>query len=268
MSLNSINTAELRRVSKICERLHCTCSAEPFSNHLYVVLSQALPSIHFMSIHFLLSPLVLKQAINQSLPDQSFKGFIRYMHQHPGIQRYCASNQPVGTLLTELSPVEYRMTELYNEVYRPADIEDQAWIGVGDRKELIALSYSRDTAYTERDLLMLSMIQPQANIAWKNWKRIRALEKQLKELQTAQIETEQLAQELSAMQTAIQALTRRQLEVVELVATGKTNVEIADALAISPRTIAKHLEQIFRVVTFAPAPNWRERRGNSRTTQS
>jgi DNA-binding NarL/FixJ family response regulator len=36
--------------------------------------------------------------------------------------------------------------------------------------------------------------------------------------------------------------------VVELVASGKTNVEIAADLHISPRTVGKHLEQIFTAV--------------------
>lgn len=245
MSLKNFNTTELKRLSKICERVHCYNSTEPFANHLYVVLRDALPSLHFMSMDFTLAPLGVRQAINESLPDQSFKGFMRYMHQHPGIQRYCVANQPVGSLLTELGPETYRKTELYNEVYRPVNIEDQVWVGVGDRKELIALSYSRDHAYEERDLLLLSLIQPHANLAWRNWKRLCALKEQVANLSAPQVQSEQQALEQVAMQSAIQSLTRRQREVVELVATGKTNMEIGASLGISPRTVGKHLEQIF-----------------------
>lgn len=40
-------------------------------------------------------------------------------------------------------------------------------------------------------------------------------------------------------------LTRRELEVVRLVATGKTNKEIAEELSLSVRTVDRHLENVF-----------------------
>ena len=41
-------------------------------------------------------------------------------------------------------------------------------------------------------------------------------------------------------------LTAREREILALVAAGKTNAEIAAVLAISPRTVQKHLEHIFQ----------------------
>ena len=40
-------------------------------------------------------------------------------------------------------------------------------------------------------------------------------------------------------------LTPRELEVLNWVAKGKTNRDIADILGMSPRTVNKHLEHIF-----------------------
>jgi DNA-binding CsgD family transcriptional regulator len=40
-------------------------------------------------------------------------------------------------------------------------------------------------------------------------------------------------------------LTRRETEVLQWMAAGKTNKDIAIILAISPRTVEKHLERIF-----------------------
>lgn len=40
-------------------------------------------------------------------------------------------------------------------------------------------------------------------------------------------------------------LTPRELEVLRLVAAGKTNRDIADALTISPHTVGRHLQNIF-----------------------
>ncbi len=41
-------------------------------------------------------------------------------------------------------------------------------------------------------------------------------------------------------------LTLREQEIVRLVALGRTNVAIAHELALSPRTVAKHLEHVYR----------------------
>jgi DNA-binding NarL/FixJ family response regulator len=48
-----------------------------------------------------------------------------------------------------------------------------------------------------------------------------------------------------AAQTDDHGLTRRELEVLRLVAAGRTNREIASALVISERTVARHLQNIF-----------------------
>ncbi|MGE4489035.1 MAG: response regulator transcription factor [Kiritimatiellales bacterium] len=245
MSLRNISTQEYRQIAKICERVHRTLSNEPFTNHLYVVLKDALPSVHFTIDHFSLKPLTMLEPLNQSLPDITFTMFQRFMHQHPGLQRYAEANQRRGSLLTELDPARYHKTELYNEVYRPVDINDQVWLAVGDRHELIAASYSRETAYTEHELLKLSLIQPQIHIAWKNWQRTRTLEKQLQDLQASRIESDEQARAALAIKNALQSLTPRRREIVELVAAGRTNLEIAADLKISRRTVEKHLEYIF-----------------------
>jgi DNA-binding CsgD family transcriptional regulator len=40
-------------------------------------------------------------------------------------------------------------------------------------------------------------------------------------------------------------LTRREREILNLVAEGKTNVEIAEQLWVSPATVRKHLENVY-----------------------
>ena len=48
------------------------------------------------------------------------------------------------------------------------------------------------------------------------------------------------------MQTPPRGLTRREQQVLSLVAEGRTNQAIAHALELSPRTVAKHLEHAYR----------------------
>jgi DNA-binding CsgD family transcriptional regulator len=59
-------------------------------------------------------------------------------------------------------------------------------------------------------------------------------------------------------------LSRRELEVLRLVAAGKTNREIGDALVISLNTVVRHVSSIFaktRVANRAEAASWAVRRG-------
>ena len=42
------------------------------------------------------------------------------------------------------------------------------------------------------------------------------------------------------------ALTEREIQILRLVADGRTNTAIAHALEVSPRTVAKHLEHTYR----------------------
>jgi DNA-binding NarL/FixJ family response regulator len=52
--------------------------------------------------------------------------------------------------------------------------------------------------------------------------------------------------ELQGKAPGAHGLTSRELEVLRLVATGKSNREIASALVISEHTVARHVQNIFR----------------------
>jgi ATP/maltotriose-dependent transcriptional regulator MalT len=59
------------------------------------------------------------------------------------------------------------------------------------------------------------------------------------------------ADELQGKTAGAQGLTARELEVLRLVATGKSNREIASALVISEHTVARHVQNIFRKLGVA-----------------
>ena len=53
-------------------------------------------------------------------------------------------------------------------------------------------------------------------------------------------------QALSASRLRVFGLTPRETEVLDWVAEGKSNAEVAEILGTSPRTVQKHLEHIFQ----------------------
>jgi ATP/maltotriose-dependent transcriptional regulator MalT len=48
-----------------------------------------------------------------------------------------------------------------------------------------------------------------------------------------------------ARATARAALTRREREVLDLVAAGATNAAVAEALVVAPGTVKKHLDNVY-----------------------
>ncbi len=54
---------------------------------------------------------------------------------------------------------------------------------------------------------------------------------------------------------SLAALTRREREVLSLMAEGRSNVAIADALVISPAVVEKHVASIFAKLGLAPSDN-------------
>ena len=49
----------------------------------------------------------------------------------------------------------------------------------------------------------------------------------------------------------IEPLSPRELEVLRLIAAGKSNQQIADELVISPNTVGRHVSNIFNKLGFA-----------------
>ncbi len=250
MNLRNLSVDELNRAARICERIHYTISNEPIANHFYVVLRQALPGVHFSINHFSVAPVVVAgNMISESVSNETLSLFGRFMHEHPGVAKIgLVHSAETGQLLSELKREHYRRTHLYNEVFKPIDIEDQIWMGIGDREERFGIVYSRDSVYTDSDVGMAEIINPHVQIAWKNWKQTRHLEQRFALLNEKAVQSEEQARIRISAKSALDVLSRRQRQVVELLASGKTNREIGDVLKISPRTVGKHLEQIYAAV--------------------
>jgi DNA-binding CsgD family transcriptional regulator len=74
----------------------------------------------------------------------------------------------------------------------------------------------------------------------------RLMVRHLCNAETCHLFLEEQPTALQAAPLAPLGLTRREAEVLQWVAQGKTNMEIGTILVLSPRTVQKHLEHIYR----------------------
>ncbi len=258
-----LSAKDLELISTLCERVHYTNPNEPFSNHAFVILKDAIRSTQFSVDLYLIDPLVLEGALNKGIPDEMVPAYKAYMHQHPLINFFLTPSQTgVRTILTEKSTVEFKEKDLYTEFYKKLDVEDQLLFKLPHRGGGYVISYSRDCAFTEKEQAIMQMVRPHVQIAWQNWQRIRELEQRLQLLEGKAVISEESARQAQAARQLMDCLSPRERDIAELVAQGMGNRKIAETLHISPKTVGKHLENIFTTLNLhhraALAAKWRQ----------
>jgi DNA-binding CsgD family transcriptional regulator len=125
-----------------------------------------------------------------------------------------------------LTPRQLHRLELYHDVGRPLGVEDmiRLWIHPAGTADGARLEFDRpDWGFRERDRDVLNVMLPHLQRFRRRAARRRA----------------------RARRPLAAVLTARETEILELVAEGKTNGEIARLLWISPHTVRKHLEHVY-----------------------
>jgi DNA-binding CsgD family transcriptional regulator len=172
------------------------------------------------------------------VPPEVHTAFAKYGLQNPLAAHYLRTDNGRAMRFSDLlTRRELHRLDLYREVYRPLGVEYQIAFTLpsGSRQVLgISLSRSkRDFTATERDLLNLVrpyLIQTYRN-ALAHTELTRGTGRQI------------LLDDLTAL-----GLTKRQAEVLRLVAMGHSDQDAAAALGIGVRTAQKHLEHCFRTL--------------------
>ena len=121
---------------------------------------------------------------------------------------------------------------LYAEFFRAIPVEHQIAVSLpGHGQQVIGVALNRTRGdFSGQDRALLSVLRAPLSAA-----SLRARRRQ------------QARQTLTAMSHGgLADLTQREIQILGLVAAGRTNVAIAHALQASPRTVAKHLEHIYR----------------------
>ncbi|MGX7677415.1 response regulator transcription factor [Jatrophihabitans sp. DSM 45814] len=162
----------------------------------------------------------------QSLNPHTRQTFARLAHQHPSIEHFrrTGDNRPV-MISDFLTTSQFHRLDLYAEFFRPIPVEHQLSLSLNAPGSMVvglALNRTRKE-FDDIDRAILTILR--------------------RPLLTALMRT-RLRQQ--AATSPLNELSPRERAVLNLVADGRTNASIAQSLGVSPRTVAKHLEHIYR----------------------
>ncbi len=163
------------------------------------------------------------------LPPRYIEVFDRHFHTHPLVRHHGGNRHARTRQIADLVPrATFRNSGLYNEYYRPIRIDEVVAVPVHvDHRMLVSFVVQRSGR--RFDALELERLELARPLLASLYRMARALD----------------GARPSASGDAAAALTPREREVLQWVAAGKTNRDIADILGANPRTVAKHLERVY-----------------------
>jgi DNA-binding CsgD family transcriptional regulator len=173
------------------------------------------------------------------ITNSQVRTFERLAHQHPLIRHYALTRETRPRKISDfLSLAEFRRLDLYQEFFRQVEVNYQMAVTIPSSTSVvigIALNRTRRD-FSERDRAVLDVVRPHLAQSYRN----------VIERATLRERTQAAERALwSAPAASLASLTSREEEVLVLVAGGKTNLQIAERLSLSPRTVQKHLEHIY-----------------------
>jgi len=178
------------------------------------------------------------ELVEPELPEELHELFGRYMHQNPLLLFMLESRNGSARRLSEMiGPEEFHATDLYRRLYGLIGLEYQlAFTLPQEPPRMLGIALSRrghsgDFDDADRDLL--NAARPYLIQSYRNAVAFESL-------RTA-VGTEALG---TALRTA--GLTRREADVMSLLARGRSNADLATTLGISTRTAEKHVQNSFR----------------------
>jgi DNA-binding CsgD family transcriptional regulator len=130
-------------------------------------------------------------------------------------------DRSVTTISDFYTQRQFHDTGMYADYLRPLGVEHEAMVCISapaGRSRRLIFFRGPGADFDGRDRLLLSLLRPHLN---------------------------ELYQELERRRRPAPDLTPRQWELLHLVASGRTNAEIARELVVSKDTVRKHLENIF-----------------------
>ena len=166
-----------------------------------------------------------------AIGDAERAAFDRHFNEHPLVRYHAAERGPFAHRISDsMSPTRFRATALYGEYYRPAGLSHALALPVCmDGRELASFVFNRKGSdFSDRELALLDTLR-------------RPLAMIFGRLRTPALPASSLDPAILAGHT----LTPRETEVLQWVAAGKTDRDVAALLGCSPRTVHKHLQRVY-----------------------
>ena len=166
----------------------------------------------------------------------SVAAFAAYVHEHPLVNHYRKTGDARPVMISDfLSRQDFHRLNLYGEYFRWIPVEYQIGFGLpAAGSAIIGIALNRaESDFTEDERDLLNVIRVPLTTA-------------LERARQRQRAREGLAAATSSAFPGLADLTDREIRILRLAALGRTNSAIAHVLDISPRTVAKHLEHIYR----------------------
>lgn len=156
----------------------------------------------------------------------------RRMRQHHPLLSYIAGGESAPVTVSEICDT-WRQSQWYQEARRDFGVTQQLGLPVAGGPDRISLVLmGRDGAFRPHDLAFAARVQPLLVRAGNHVQALRRLHA--------------TAPALTADHPSGHGLTPRELTVLGLMAEGLTALGIARRLTISPHTVNRHLEKIYR----------------------
>jgi DNA-binding CsgD family transcriptional regulator len=178
-----------------------------------------------------------------ALSGADIESFDRHFYTHPllryhGVRR----GQGVRRISDELSMNEFRRTALYADHYRRIGIDRVIALPLlSDGRMLVSFVMNRvGPDFSERERQRLELLRPHLSHLYRIYGSSGAAPGTHVGAETISNQAHPLPR---TPQTA--RLTPREAEVLQWIACGKTDADVAALLGLSPRTVQKHLEHIY-----------------------
>ena len=154
--------------------------------------------------------------------------FDRYFFDHPLVREHGRNAAAVTRRIEDQLPGSaFQRTPLFNDYYRAIRIDHVMAVPIyGDRHVLISFVLNRSKrGFSDRERERVEVIRPHLGHLYRLSARTPCHDDALTEIEAP--------------------LTARERDVLDWLAAGKTDKDIAAILAISPRTVQKHLQRIY-----------------------
>ncbi len=212
---------------------------EELRRGLLAALHRALPSKYVSLNDIGPGPGEVVALMTPEEPPERFEVWARHAHENPLLQHHQRTLEGRAIRFSDVcSREQLHALALYREVYEPMGVEHQMafTLPAGPQRVLaIALSRGEDD-YSDEERDLADRARPFLIQAYLNAISYEAARAGLPEVPA-----------MLAIESLLAAgLTPREAQSLRLVALGRSNQHVADALGISHRTVGKHLERSFR----------------------